>query len=99
MNRQLKQQQAISTITYALACGDIIRAPCERCGRYAIAHHDDYALPLDVRWLCPRHHSLWHLAHVADKLGFRLKAPGQLEQVGYFSDTQIQQQPFPKQRK
>lgn len=38
------------------------RKPCEVCGStYKIhAHHDDYAYPLDVRWLCVAHHSQWH---------------------------------------
>lgn len=36
---------------------------CEQCGMshdYIHGHHDDYALPLVVRWLCPPCHKAWH---------------------------------------
>lgn len=36
---------------------------CEQCGMshdYIHGHHDDYALPLVVRWLCPPCHRAWH---------------------------------------
>lgn len=37
------------------------REPCEECGDIkAEAHHDDYLKPLNVRWLCRRHHDEWH---------------------------------------
>jgi ribosomal protein S27AE len=35
----------------------LIRQPCEVCGDpVSQAHHDDYSKPLDVRWMCFRHH-------------------------------------------
>ena len=35
---------------------------CEKCHNPAPlhGHHDDYALPLAIRWLCPGCHSKWH---------------------------------------
>lgn len=45
----------------AIRDGKLIRQPCEVCGESrAEAHHDDYSKPLDVRWLCKRHHDEWH---------------------------------------
>lgn len=53
----------------AIAAGVLIPQPCEKCGangettagiRAVHAHHDDYSKPLDVRWLCGKHHKEWH---------------------------------------
>ena len=39
----------------------LFKMSCERCSELNVhAHHDDYALPLSVRWLCTKHHSEWH---------------------------------------
>jgi hypothetical protein len=42
----------------AVRSGKIKRQPCEVCGsREGVeGHHDDYSRPLDVRWVCRRHH-------------------------------------------
>lgn len=43
------------------ATKNIESQPCEICGdTKSEAHHDDYSKPLDVRWLCRRHHVEWH---------------------------------------
>ena len=46
----------------AVRAGRITKLPCEVCGstRRIHGHHDDYAKPLEVVWLCPRHHSVRH---------------------------------------
>ena len=47
----------------ALRSGKLIRpAHCEGCGGACCpdAHHDDYAAPLAVRWLCRRCHMVAH---------------------------------------
>ena len=45
----------------AIRDGVLVRKACEVCGALRThAHHDDYSKPLDVRWLCPIHHSAHH---------------------------------------
>jgi hypothetical protein len=42
----------------AIRKGWIHRGPCEVCfSGPAEAHHDDYSRPLEVRWLCRKHHA------------------------------------------
>lgn len=42
--------------------GRIKKQPCARCGskRKIHAHHEDYAKPLDVTWLCIKCHGMRH---------------------------------------
>ncbi len=41
----------------AVARGKVIRRPCEQCGNTRTdAHHPDYTKPLEVVWLCRKHH-------------------------------------------
>lgn len=58
------RERARRAVYVAIRRGVLIPQPCEVCGvepyrngrRYVQAHHPDYSKPLDVRWLCPRHH-------------------------------------------
>lgn len=42
--------------------GKLIKQPCEICGTNEDiqAHHDDYDKPMDIRWLCSKHHREHH---------------------------------------
>ncbi len=58
-----EQERAHWTFSNAVTAGKIKRAErCSRCekGGRIHAHHEDYAKPLDVVWLCPRCHELAH---------------------------------------
>lgn len=46
----------------AIKRGDLVRGYCEICHTHLEieAHHDDYTKPLDVRWLCKKHHAEHH---------------------------------------
>jgi len=46
----------------AVQAGRVRRGPCEVCGttERVHGHHDDYAKPLEVRWLCEPHHKDHH---------------------------------------
>ncbi len=55
--------QARSEVNKALKRGALVKGPCEiatGCEGSVQAHHDDYAKPLDVRWLCSKHHGQHH---------------------------------------
>jgi hypothetical protein len=61
--RRSRERQKYICRTYtgnAIRDGRLIRKPCEKCGKKAQAHHDDYSKPLDVRWLCFKHHREFH---------------------------------------
>jgi len=58
-----KRRKARSELNHYLRDKHIERKPCEVCGEKAEAHHDDYNKPLEVRWLCRKHHREWHKIH------------------------------------
>lgn len=52
---------ARNKVTAAIATGRLVAQPCERCGAPKThAHHEDYSKPLEVVWLCPKHHRARH---------------------------------------
>lgn len=50
-------------VRYAVRSGKLQRLPCGVCGEVEVeAHHPDYDKPLDVIWLCRKHHMEIHNA-------------------------------------
>lgn len=59
--RHPDRHKARTKLRTEVAAGRIIRQPCEVCGEKKVdAHHEDYAKPLEVRWLCRKHHMQHH---------------------------------------
>lgn len=63
-NRYPEKNRARGALRRAIKRGDVVRG--EKCfeggdcrGRIE-AHHEDYSKPLDVVWLCNRHHNARH---------------------------------------
>ena len=58
----------------AIQKGMLVRQSCEICGiiENIDAHHDDYTKPLDVKWLCRKHHNEHH-KNINDKISENLK--------------------------
>lgn len=65
--RNREKRNAYNKLRRAIARGDASPAPesCQECGATGKVegHHDDYALPLSVRWLCRACHKAWHSKH------------------------------------
>jgi hypothetical protein len=60
-SKPLEQRRAHWTVHNAIRDGRLERQPCEICGvEKTDAHHDDYSKPLEVRWLCRKHHGIQH---------------------------------------
>lgn len=61
-----KKYRAHQMVGRAVKEGTLVKLDkCEVCanGLGIEGHHDDYDKPLEVRWLCSRCHSLWHVEH------------------------------------
>jgi len=59
-----EKAKAHRMVSNAIRDGKLYRQPCEVCGAKAEAHHEDYSKPLDVRWLCPKHHRARHKGEI-----------------------------------
>jgi len=56
-----QRDKARSLAHYQRRKGKLKPEPCEVCASNQVQmHHDDYAKPLDVRWLCYLHHRELH---------------------------------------
>lgn len=59
-------ERAHNAVSSAIESGKLVRQLCAICGVKAQAHHDDYSKPLEVVWLCTRHHGAWHRLFVPE---------------------------------
>lgn len=60
-NANPKIKAAHQAIKNEIRSGRMKKQPCSECNNsHAVSHHDDYAYPLVVRWLCPGCHNKWH---------------------------------------
>lgn len=59
------KRRAHNAVYRAVNEGRLEKECCEMCDKRneksIHAHHDDYAKPLNIRWLCSKHHSQWHV--------------------------------------
>jgi len=61
-----KKKLATQTVGNAIRDKRIVKKPCAVCGKSNVhAHHEDYSKPLDVVFLCIRHHNDRHI-HIRD---------------------------------
>ena len=52
---------AHARVRSAILAGKLTKCPCEICGNNIVqAHHEDYSKPLEVIWLCSKHHAWIH---------------------------------------
>lgn len=70
---ELYSRPAHRKVYKAVRLGILKPLHCEVCGKFPMkkngvrnvhAHHDDYNKPLEIRWLCSKHHLEWHLNNV-----------------------------------
>jgi hypothetical protein len=71
-NYSAQRKRAIGLAAAAISRGELVRQPCEFCAsnRHVEAHHDDYARPLAIRWLCVSCHAAHHREHGPGKNAF-----------------------------
>lgn len=48
----------------AIKTGKVKIKPCIICGGKGNGHHPDYSKPLEVIWLCPKHHRHTHTGRI-----------------------------------
>lgn len=67
-----EKRKAHNIFSNAMRNGEIKPQPCEVCGCLKTeAHHFDYSKPLEVIWLCPKHHKQRHaMLRVFDRIPF-----------------------------
>ena len=62
INDPRRQGYCQAKIRSMLKQGTLEKQPCEICNKIdkVVAHHEDYSNPINIRWLCHRHHVAIH---------------------------------------
>lgn len=57
-----EKREAHKAVMRAINAGILEKKPCEVCDDIVRihAHHKDYSRPLEVKWLCAKHHRMSH---------------------------------------
>ena len=56
------KKKATMAVNNAVRDSRLIKKPCEECGAKKVeAHHANYSKPLEVLWLCNKHHRQQHV--------------------------------------
>jgi hypothetical protein len=56
--------KAQTAVGNAIRDGKLIKQPCQVCRSEDVeGHHEDYSKPLEVEWLCSRHHKTERTYH------------------------------------
>lgn len=59
-----EKRKAHIAVSNAISNGKLVSLPCSECGETKTeAHHYAYDMPLDVIWLCRKHHTQLHKEH------------------------------------
>ena len=62
-----EKRKAYMVTMIAIGRGKLQKKPCEVCGAEKVeAHHPDYTKPLDVMWVCRKHHADIHRMEVGN---------------------------------
>jgi hypothetical protein len=59
-NENVEKVVAHEKLNYAIRKGIVVKKPCWCGNEKSQAHHEDYSKPLDVVWLCAKHHKQRH---------------------------------------
>jgi hypothetical protein len=56
-SNNLPKMKAREALRYNVKMGYMKKKPCEKCNELKVeSHHEDYEKPLEVIWLCRKHH-------------------------------------------
>ena len=67
--RNKEKRVAHDRVAKAIKSGRLRKSPCEVCGSIeSETHHPDYSRPLEVVWLCSKHHKDLHNRLRSEKL-------------------------------